>query len=46
MEILIKVIVKKKGLTPEEKLKIMQMKELHKLVFPNIKDLTQKNLQN
>ena len=33
---------KKKGLTPEEKLKIMQMKELHKLVFPNIKDLTQK----
>ncbi len=33
---------KKKGLTPEQKLKIQQMKELHKLVYPNIKDLTQK----
>ena len=33
---------KKKGLTPEEKLKIKQMKELHALIYPNIKDLTQK----
>ena len=33
---------KKKGLTPEEKMKIKQMKELHALVYPNIKDLTQK----